>query len=164
MAASRPGPELAIDWTLRLILGGLFLYSGAIKLLDPAAFQIDVANFRLVPWGLSGWVALYLPWIEALCGAALILRKPFGGSIALLGGMMAVFIVVLASAWARGLDVSCGCFGSSTGAANYPLLIGRNFLILGGLGALAWLDWRVIPAKPAPGALSREATARCPND
>jgi hypothetical protein len=43
------------------------------------------------------------------------------------------FIVAIAAAWLRGLDISCGCFGSSEGETNYLWLILRDLLIVGGL-------------------------------
>jgi uncharacterized membrane protein YphA (DoxX/SURF4 family) len=131
----RGGIELA----LRIVLGGLFIYSGGMKLLDPAAFQIEISYFRLVPLGLAGWVAAYLPWLEVLCGAALVSRRQLPGSLAVLSVLMVLFIFFVGSAWARGLNVTCGCFGASDTTTSYPIWIGRNLLILGGLLATGYL-------------------------
>jgi putative oxidoreductase len=127
---------------LRIVLGGLFIYSGGIKLLDPGAFQIDIANFDLIPIGISGVVAVGLPWLELVCGLALLTNRLLQGGALLLGLLMAVFILFVASAWTRGLDVACGCFGASDATPDYPLWIGRNLLILGGLAAVARLHRR----------------------
>lgn len=129
---------------LRIILGGIFIYSGGVKVFDPAAFQADVANFQLLSWSLSGFVALYLPWLEIFCGAALLSNKQLHGGSVLLILLTIGFIFFLGSAWARGLDVSCGCFGRSETATNYPLAIARNLLILTGLGAILWLGRRKV--------------------
>lgn len=131
-----------VELFLRLILGGIFIYSGGAKLLDPAAFQGEIANFELLSWGLSGLVALYLPWLELACGIALVAKWQIDGSLVILGSLMVGFIAFVASAWIRGLDVSCGCFGASDAAANYPGWIGRNLLILTGLVAITWLRIR----------------------
>lgn len=132
-----------INLALRLILGALFIYSGGAKLLNPAAFQGEIANFALLPWRMSGVVAVYLPWLEVACGAALITTCQLGGAILILSSLMVAFIAFVGSAWARGLDVSCGCFGASDAAVNYPLWIGRNLLILTGLVAAAVLRSRI---------------------
>lgn len=133
---NRKGIALALRW----ILGAIFLYSGGAKLVDPAAFQTNIANFELVSSGFAGLVAVYLPWLEMLCGAALILRWKMDGALALLGLLLMVFIFFVGSAWARGLDVTCGCFGATDAAPNYPLWIVRNLAMLGGLGGIRWLD------------------------
>lgn len=136
------GREAGITLLLRLVLGGLFLYSGGAKLLDPAAFQGEIANFELLSWRMSGLVAVYLPWVEAACGIALVTRWQMGGGVAILCSLMVGFIGFVSSAWIRGIDVSCGCFGASDAAASYPLWIGRNLLILAGLVAIPLLEIR----------------------
>jgi len=53
---------------------------------------------------------MLLPWLELLCGlmllAGLRLDAALGWSIALFG----IFALATGQAWARGLDISCGCF------------------------------------------------------
>lgn len=134
-----PGKAKGAAFLLRLILGGIFVYSGGAKVFDPGAFQGEIANFDLVSWGLAGLVAVYLPWLELACGLALIAKWKERGSVAVLSCLMIIFIGFVASAWVRGLDVSCGCFGTSNTATSYPLWIARNLLILGGLIAISWL-------------------------
>src|SRR5690625_740637 len=124
----------------RLILGGIFLYSGGTKLLDPGAFQNEIANFDLVSWKFAGIIALYLPWLEIVCGIAVITSKQLRGGLAILSILMIVFIVVVGSAWFRGLDVTCGCFGASENAISYPRLIARNLAILAGLVLTFFID------------------------
>jgi len=96
---------------LSVIIGALFIYAGVVKALDPARFAQDVSNFRLLPWTVGTIVALYLPWLEILCGAALIFRKLHTGALLILTGLAFAFLVALSSAKIRGLDISCGCFG-----------------------------------------------------
>jgi hypothetical protein len=67
----------------------------------------------MIPWSLGIRMAFYLPWLEVLCGCALIFHRLFAGAVAITTGLMVMFIG--ATAWARlqGIDVSCGCFGSA---------------------------------------------------
>ncbi len=125
---------------LGLVIGGLFIYAGTQKLLDPAAFQIDISNYQLVPFSAAGALAVYLPWLEILSGAALLGRRPAGAILLLL--MTLVFTIAIASAWARGLNINCGCFGGGETATNYPLALARNFLLLAGLTTWLLLDTR----------------------
>jgi uncharacterized membrane protein YkgB len=45
-------------------------------------------------------------------------------------GALAVFIVAIVSAWARGLDIDCGCFGKGNISSNYTWLLVRDLLML----------------------------------
>ena len=108
---------------LRWVVAGAFLYAGMLKALDPAQFAKDVDNYRILPFAASAAVALYLPWLEILAGAALALGIWRTGATLLLGGMLTVFFIALTSAWARGLDITCGCFGHSTSKSNYPVAL-----------------------------------------
>ncbi len=120
---------------LRPTLAGVFLTAGAIKAWDPARFALDVHHYRLLPWALSAAVAFYLPWLEIVCGAALYLKKADRGALLLVLGLTSAFLAALVSAWSRGLDISCGCFGG-TGSANYPLAITLDLALLIAAAAL----------------------------
>src|SRR5690625_4901828 len=111
-----------------------------MKLLDPAAFQVDILNFELVSRKTAALTALYLPWLEILCGIALIGWIKSSAAPLLLSFLMFIFIAVIGSAWIRELDVSCGCFGASDTTPNYFFLIVRNLLILCGLIAVIWIQ------------------------
>ncbi len=129
---------------LRIGIGTLFIYAGGIKVFDPQQFALDVQHYELTAWSAAVVVAVYLPWLEILAGGALITRRlPLGATLALLG-MSTVFLAAIASAWARGLDISCGCFGREAGAikTNFPLLIGRDVALLAAILVLLANEWR----------------------
>ena len=113
--------EKVIVVLLRMIVGGVFIYAGVLKAMDPAQFAKDVDNYRMLPFAASAAVALYLPWLEIIAGGALAVGIHRAGATLLLGGMLVTFFVALTSAWARGLDVACGCFAHTTNKSNYPL-------------------------------------------
>ena len=92
-------------------VGAIFVYAGVLKALDPGRFAGDIANFKLLPWHATVLLALYLPWLEIICGVALIFRRLYSGALIILGLLCLVFLGALGSAKARGLDISCGCFG-----------------------------------------------------
>ena len=104
-------PAQMIFALLRLGLGGIFVYAGALKIWDPQRFATDVHHFQLTPWTVSVLIAVYLPWLEVLAGLALIVRRLTPGASLAIVGMTVVFMIAITSAWARGLDISCGCFG-----------------------------------------------------
>ena len=114
----------------RVALAGLFVYAGVIKLVSPDTFLADIESYRMMPYALAWLVAFYLPPLEILCGLALLIPKLRKAAAIVLLLLMLVFILAIAGAWARGLDISCGCFGSSEGGANYFWLIFRDLLII----------------------------------
>ena len=126
--------------TLAFVIGSLFVWAGAVKLMDPASFAAAIAGFRLVPREWNNWIAIMLPPFEVLCGASLLSsfwRRAGALGIALLN---LVFIVALAQGVARGLSFECGCFGKYDPLAHSPLLaIGRDLVLL---GCAVWLFLR----------------------
>ena len=121
---------------LRFLLGALFLWAGIAKGLDPAGFLEVISGYRLLPHPAAAALAFYLPFLEILCAAALLTGKWTEGASRLLLALMALFIGALLSAWARGLDVRCGCFGLSGGKTDYPLWLARDLLLMGLLAAI----------------------------
>jgi putative oxidoreductase len=129
---------------LRLLAGGVFLVAGVLKVLDPARFAADIDHFRLLPYFAVAPLALYLPWLEIICGLAVFVGASRRSALGLLLALTVVFIAAITSAWMRGLDIRCGCFGAASTA---PLAYDLFFdVILGGL--LFWL-WR---AEGRPGS------------
>ena len=119
---------------LRSAIGGLFIYAGGLKVSDTQQFALDLQNYALTRSGdLILITAVYLPWVEICAGLSLLVRRCELGGIVLLLGLDVIFIAVLGSAWSRGLDITCGCFGREENQTNFAVLIGRDLLLLGGL-------------------------------
>jgi putative oxidoreductase len=97
----------------RLLLAGVFFYAAIPKIADPAAFAVDIANYRILPGGAVHALAVTLPWIELVVAVLLVLGFWTRAAAILSGLMLLVFIASMASAVVRGLDIDCGCFGSS---------------------------------------------------
>jgi len=123
-----------------LIVGGVFIFAGAAKLLDPAQFAYSISRYRLVPSPLAVAFALWLPWLELLGGACVFFPRFRRGALAILLTLGVAFLAALVSAWVRHLDIGCGCFGDDA-ATHAPLeyAIGRDLLLI---GLAAWLLWR----------------------
>jgi putative oxidoreductase len=128
---------------LAVILGALFVYAGVVKALEPVRFAGDIENYHLLPWPVGVRLAFYLPWLEILCGLALIVRRLYSGALVLVLVLMLVFIGATISAKARGLDISCGCFGHVSDQLSFAWHLGLDFAILAGLGAL-FLQSRIL--------------------
>jgi uncharacterized membrane protein YphA (DoxX/SURF4 family) len=55
-------------------------------------------------------MAIVMPWVEFITGILLILGIYKKASSMLASISLVVFLIALTSAFARGLDISCGCF------------------------------------------------------
>ena len=130
-------PSRDILWRIvALIIGGIFIYAGVIKAMDPVAFANDIDNYKILPWPLVVRLAFYLPWLELLCGLALILRFFYRGGLFILTGLTFVFIAASVIAKVRGLDITCGCFGHVSQNWNFPAHVALDLAILGALVGL----------------------------
>jgi uncharacterized membrane protein YphA (DoxX/SURF4 family) len=107
----------------RVVVGGLFVYAGVLKIADPLGFVQDIENYRLVPRAIAFLTALVLPWVETLAGAALVVGLFKRTSAGLISVMLGMFIGLVAVTMARGLDVDCGCFGALSRKAGWTLLL-----------------------------------------
>ncbi len=113
-----------------IILGLIFIYAGCIKFTSPDLFLKDIESYRLFPYHANYIAAYLLPPLEIVVGVGIMIPVLRKESALIIGILNIVFILALCSAWYRGLDITCGCFGKSEIAANYPLLIVRDVLFL----------------------------------
>ncbi len=136
----------------RVVLGGVFIVAGGAKIGNAAYFAAQIAAFGIVPRPVIAPMALLLPFLEVLLGGYLVI-----GLYARLAGWIAtiqllIFAAAIASAVARGLSLSCGCFGPSDQTVTSWPEAGRDVALalvgllvaLRGPGMLA-LDRRIAP-------------------
>ncbi len=95
---------------IRVALAALFIYGGVVKLFDPKAFAATISAYDLVPEAFLPVVAVGLPLIETIAGAALIFDRPWG--LHLITGLLAMFVFILGYGILGDLNVDCGCFGA----------------------------------------------------
>lgn len=142
---------------VRAALTAVFGAAGVIKIADPAGFVADLESYRMFPPALAVAIASYLPWLEVFAGVALWVPRVRGGARLILLGLTVGFLIVLGIAWARGIDIRCGCFGSTRAAtgAVYVELVLRDLLIFGGLVFLTVSERRTTGERVRTGAAER---------
>ena len=118
------------------IVAAIFIYAGVLKVLDPIQLAHDIHNYRILPWTLSVALAFYLPWMEILCGLGLAFRFLYRGALSILTVLIVVFTLATIAAKARGLDITCGCFGHASQNWSFPAHLATNLAILAGLVVL----------------------------
>jgi uncharacterized membrane protein YphA (DoxX/SURF4 family) len=127
----------------RLILGGVFLVAGALKIIDPQSAVAAVRAYELLPESVARLVGWGQPFVEVALGLLLlagIATRIVAAASALL---LVIFIGAVASAALRGLSIDCGCFGGGgpvpAGQTAYGIEIVRD---LGLLLLALWLVWQ----------------------
>ncbi|NDF56363.1 MAG: DoxX family membrane protein [Actinobacteria bacterium] len=95
----------------RLILGGVLIVAGALKVGNLQKSAMAVRAYEMLPIWLANLFGYVLPWIEIGIGSLLVV-----GALVKINGflgalIMLAFIIAIAQAWARGLSIDCGCFG-----------------------------------------------------
>jgi len=106
----------------RLILGAVFIYASIDKIAHPAAFAKVVYNYQILPDFLINLTAIVLPWLELVLGLFLIIGLLREGSVCIVTVLLMVFLGAMIFNLARGLDIHCGCFSTSTdGTNNVPM-------------------------------------------
>jgi uncharacterized membrane protein YphA (DoxX/SURF4 family) len=95
----------------RLILGGVLLAAGGLKVFKPTDSANAVAAYKLMPTEIAHLIGYALPWLEVAIGLLLIVGFMVRPAAVFSGLIMIVFIGAIASVWARGMLIDCGCFG-----------------------------------------------------
>ena len=118
-----------ILFAFRLVVGGIFIWAGLLKIFDPLGFAESIANYKAFPQVISFFLAMVLPWIEVICGVLLILGIFRSASALLLSGVLAAFLVLIAVTILRGIDIDCGCFGNLSRKVDYKLILTDSVLL-----------------------------------
>jgi uncharacterized membrane protein YphA (DoxX/SURF4 family) len=146
VTASQPSPKArtAIPWVTtvaRLVLGGVLIAAGALKIGNPADSVVAVKAYQLLPETIAVTVGYALPILEIVVGVLLVVGLLTRVAAVIAGLLMLAFVFGIAWAWAKGLRIDCGCFGGGgqLGAGQEPtylLDILRDFgLVLLGVWA-----------------------------
>ncbi len=133
-ASDLPPPRSGRSQTVvRWVLGVIFLAAGVLKVAQPRDFYSDLLAYEVaVPDLLLRYVAVALPWLEVLCGGALLADVWRETIRPLVAALCLIFVLMLGQAVLRGLDLKCGCFGVATGGwFDLPVVaLGRAAVLL----------------------------------
>ncbi len=106
-----------IGLVARLTLGGVLFVAGYLKIGEPDKSQMAVRAYEMLPISVANMLGLVLPFAEVAIGALLILGSLTRVMAALGGLTMVIFVIAISQAWARGLNIDCGCFGGGGAVA-----------------------------------------------
>jgi len=121
---------------LRILLSAVFLYAAYAKLKAPwYMFAANIESYQMVPSWASEWIARTLPAFELVLGLVLLTGYKLNWTALLSGVLLLAFWLSMATAYAKGLAIDCGCFGSGEPVSKLTLL--RD----GALVAMAAVLW-----------------------
>lgn len=118
----------------RAVLGGAMVWAGLEKLADPQSFAMVVRRYEVLPGGLAAPWAAVLPGVEVAAGACLLAGLWVRGAALVVLGLLGSFAVALGVNVARGVDMSCGCFGLEAAGHSLPVALAAD-VVLGAVAA-----------------------------
>ncbi|CAM3973930.1 DoxX family membrane protein [Nocardiopsis rhodophaea] len=138
LARHWPTAQPWVTLACRVALAGILGFAAYTK-LPPALSVQAVEAYQLFSPGVAELIGYLLPLVEFALALLLLIGLATRYVAAATGILMFVFIVGIISAWARGLAIDCGCFGSggpvAEGETAYGLDILRDigFMVLAGI-------------------------------
>jgi len=125
-----------ITFLFRLVLGGVLLVAGGLKVTDPYASATSVRAYQVLPIHIANFLGFVLPFVEVAIGLFLIVGIWVRLAAILGAALMVVFIIAIGQAWIRGISLDCGCFGKGglrdtqeLPVLTYTLEISRDILL-----------------------------------
>jgi cobalt-zinc-cadmium efflux system protein len=99
---------------LRVALGCIFVYAAWTKLRDPwQLFAMSIDSYRILPLQAVELVAHVIPWLELAVGLLLIAGVWLRISGSIVSLLLLTFFGLMLRAYAKGMEINCGCFGTS---------------------------------------------------
>jgi uncharacterized membrane protein YphA (DoxX/SURF4 family) len=126
---------------IRLVLAGIFLYSGLVKAGASEEFALALVPFTIIPTAWIGTFAMVLTWLEIVVGLSLLVPRVYPLAAAMVVLLTIIFIGALSWALSNGIIVDCGCFGRDEAPSAFKMVLAMGRDVLIGAGALAVIFW-----------------------
>lgn len=129
--------ELLLRWGI----GGIFVFASVHKIIYPDQFAAIIKGYQLFPLVTIHPLAVFVPFLELLCGLALIVGVFPRGAITIINIMLLMFIVAISINLLRGHEFDCGCFSfAQNAAASVVHLLIRDLICLAGGVYVLWFQ------------------------
>jgi uncharacterized membrane protein YphA (DoxX/SURF4 family) len=127
---------------IRVALGAIFVYAGYVKLKDPwELFALAISSYELLPLKAVEFVARTLPWAEVLIGIMLIVGFQLRVAATACSLLLLLFFSLMVRAYAKGMEISCGCFGPGE-VISWRTLLRDGCMLAGSLLITMAAFWR----------------------
>ena len=94
----------------RSYIGIVFIHASLSKIYYPGEFSEAVAAYQIIPYWAVNFTAVFMPWLELICGAFLLLGLFTKAAVSVIGSLLIVFIFAILLNLVKGAPISCGCF------------------------------------------------------
>lgn len=120
-------------FAIRIFLAFVFIYAAIVKISDIEGFSQSVYNYKLLPDITVNIIAIILPWIELTAALLLLFGVSSKENALIISSMLIIFSLAIAISLFRGLDIECGCYGTSDGSkiGMVKLVENAGLIILG---------------------------------
>ena len=116
---------------IRILIALVFIIASIEKIADPFDFANDIKNYDILSNFLINITAIILPWVELFVGLMILLGIKIKANSILVIIMLLIFNIAVFSAWMRGLNIDCGCYGDvAHQTVGWQKLL-ENFLLIG---------------------------------
>jgi uncharacterized membrane protein YphA (DoxX/SURF4 family) len=115
---------------LRVLLGLIFIIAATEKIAVPENFSFLIANYKLLPSEFINIPAIIIPWIELISALLLLLGILVKENSAIITFLLIVFTIAIIISLFRGLNIDCGCFGTTYGEQIGILKISENIILI----------------------------------
>lgn len=119
-------------WILRIGFSFILIYAAWNKILNPFAFAENVSQYRVIGIDLSLWTAVFIPYLEIVLAICLLSGIWLKSAVWANTFLMFLFLILIIQAFARGLDIDCGCFTQNGEANINGLKLSENIIFFTG--------------------------------
>ena len=124
-----------LDWAglvVRVVLAAVWGWAALSKIGNPRRFVQAVRAYDAAPEWLSKAIGYGLPMLELVVAILLLIGLITRYAAVVSAVLLVVFLIGIAQAAARGLQIQCGCFGGGgqTSSTSYLLDVLRDLVLL----------------------------------
>ncbi len=101
-------------------------------------YALAISSYEVLPLWAVELVARTLPWLELVVGAGLISGIGLRIWSATTSLLLAVFFALMVRAFAKGMQINCGCFGGTGDIISKWTLLRDGSMLAGSL-LLTWM-------------------------
>jgi uncharacterized membrane protein YphA (DoxX/SURF4 family) len=122
----------------RIVLGAIFVYAAYVKLRDPwQLFAMSINSYEVLPLAMAETAAHVIPWVELALGLMVIAGIWLRITGTILSLVLLTFFTLMVRAYAKGMQINCGCFGPGEAISWKTLL--RDGSMAAAAIAMTWL-------------------------
>jgi len=124
------------QWISRIVLAGVLLLAGVLKLQDNTSLFETVTYITWLPIWLKVLIIDWLPFAEILVAVLLLIRWQERVVLPVVGLIFLGFLGFSIYGTATGMEGDCGCFGDLMESTFGAKMIIRNTIFMGMAGLL----------------------------